>query len=199
MKQFIYFLLITLSLIGFGCARKTAPIVGVEESQTGQVEINIEQILYEAKRDGLIMNDAEILAMASANVLQESIGKNVAAVNQYLKNDFKGWNSAALADVTAGGSFGLAFSKFEKGSFTFVAQIGNLPELAEGSRYEGWIVERGDSMKVMSVGEAKKNEDEFIIVYRAPKDLTVYNFFVLTLESDENPLPDKHILEGMIK
>ena len=196
MKKVVIVLLLTLTFIGFGCSKKTDNVVDENVS----TEINREQILAQAKRDGLIMNDSEIVAMSDVLVLQPSSGKNSISFSQYLKKDFQGWNSAALADVTTGGSFGLAFSKIESGSYTLVSKMGNLPELSEGSHYEGWIVKRGDGMRVMSVGKAIKNEDQFIIVFKSSEDLTAFDFFVLTLEPDEtNPAPASHILEGTFR
>ena len=196
MKKAFCLLLLTLTLLGFGCAKKPATV----ENENVSKEINREQILAQAKRDGLIMDDNEILTMSDASVLQTTNGKNQTSVAQYIKKDFAGWNSAALADVTGGGSFGLAFSTFEKSSYTLVAKMGNLPELSEGSHYEGWIVKRGNEMRVMSVGEAKQNEDQFMIVFKSQEDLTTYDFFVLTLELDEiNLAPAKHILEGTFR
>lgn len=196
MNKSIYYFLIVIVLFGFGCSKKTDNVVDGNVSK----EINREQILAQAKRDGLIMNDNEIVAMSDVSVLQTTSGKNTTSFSQYLKKDFQGWNSAALADVTTGGSFGLAFSKFEKGAYTLVSKMGNLPELSEGSHYEGWIVQRGDEMHVMSVGKAIKNEDQFIIVFKSTEDLTSYDFFVLTLEPDENnPAPAGHILEGTFR
>lgn len=190
MNKAIYLLSIILILTGFGCAKKQAP--AVEKT----AEIDRGEILEEARQNGLIMNEVEIEAMSNSTALQPTQGNNLTAVGEFLKKDFKGWNSAALADVTEGGSFGLAFSKFEKGQFTLVAKMGNLPEVAEGEHYEGWIVKRGDIINVMNVGEVVKQEDQFVIVFRSQTDLSGYDFFVLTLESDEIPTPSKHILEG---
>jgi hypothetical protein len=185
-----------MTLLGFGCSKKPVTV----ENENVSKEINREQILAQAKRDGLIMDESEILAMSDISVLQTTNGKNQTSVAQYIKKDFAGWNSAALADVTGGGSFGLAFSNFEKSSYTLVAKIGNLPEFSEGSHYEGWIVKRGNEMQVMSVGKAIKNEDQFMIVFKSPEDLTAYDFFVLTLEPNEtDPAPSSHILEGTFR
>lgn len=190
MKKLIYLILPALVLVGWGCEKKTA------NSVAGSTEIDRGEILEEARQNGLIMSEVEIEAMSNPNALQPTQGNNLTAVGEFLKKDFKGWNSAALADVTEGGSFGLAFSKFEKGQFTLVAKMGNLPDFAEGEHYEGWIVKRGDIIHTISVGEVVKQEDQFIIVFRSQTDLSEYSFFVLTLESDEDPAPSKHILEG---
>ncbi|MBI2475076.1 anti-sigma factor [Candidatus Uhrbacteria bacterium] len=196
MKKAFCILFFTLALFGFGCANK----IDTVKDENAPKEINREQILTQAKRDGLIMDDNEIEKMSDVSVLQTTNGKNQTSFAQYIKKDFAGWNSAALADVTSGGSFGLAFSTFETGSYTLVVKMGNLPELSEGSHYEGWVVKRGNEMRVISVGQAIKNEDQFVIVFKSPEDLTAYDFFVLTLESNEtDPSPSSHILEGTFR
>lgn len=190
MYKSIYLLFITLIFTGWGCAAKQAP------TDEGSVQIDRGEILAEARRNGLIMNEREIEAMLNPMSLQSTQGKNIAVLDELMKKDFKEWNSAALADVTEGGSFGLAFSQFEKGQFTLVAKMGNLPELPEDSHYEGWIVNRSEPLKVMSVGEVAKHDDQFVIAFRSQLDLTEYNFFVLTSESDDNQISSEHILEG---
>ena len=78
--------------------------------------------------------------------------------------------------------------------------MGNLPEPAEGYFYEGWLVRRGDSFSVLSIGHAVKTEKGYMNVYQSPTDLSDHAFYVLTLEpEDGNSAPEEHILEGSFR
>lgn len=185
------FLVSCLLLVGFGCATKPSS----DETPI----IDRESILLDAKRNGLIMTEEEKSKMEEADRLKNVEGKNPANIEKYLAKDFTGWNSAALADVTAGGSFGLAFATIENGTYTLVAKMGNLPEPQNGYVYEGWLVKRGEEMQVVNVGVARAQETQHIMIFMSPEDLSDYTFFVLTLEpDDDNTAPAEHILEGTL-
>lgn len=182
-----------LLLVGFGCRR-------VPESTKGSVEIDRDQILSEARKSGLIMDVEEIARMAETTVQQRISGSSPSNVSDYISKEVLGWKSAALADVTGGGSFGLAFLQTENGYSTLIAKVGNLPALEEGQWYEGWVVKRGDEMRVGSVGSVVPAGDQYAIVFITQTDLSDYDFFVLTREQqDENSLPSQHVLEGSFR
>jgi len=68
------------------------------------------------------------------------------------------------------------------------------------SFYEGWLVRRGDSFSVLSIGHAVKTEKGYMNVYQSPTDLSDHAFYVLTLEpEDGNSAPEEHILEGSFR
>ncbi|MEK7615264.1 MAG: anti-sigma factor [Patescibacteria group bacterium] len=192
-----YATIVTLCLIlvaGFGCTPKQqTPPSEIDKAAV----IDRPAILLEAKRSGLIMNDEEILRMTDPNLQEKSDG---AAAQNLSTQKTDTWKSAALADVTTGGSFGLAHATFQNGSYLLVSKMGNLPEPQNGFFYEGWIVRRGDVMRVMSLGRAQLVENQYVITFRSRVDLSDHDFFVLTLEpSDNNPVPAEHILEGMFR
>lgn len=128
-------------------------------------------------------------------------GRSVEEVASYLKTDVKGWRAGALADVTGGGSFGLAHVQLVDGQFTLIAKLGGLPDPADGYFYEGWLVRRGAELSVVSTGRAlRADEDWYLNVFHSPTDLLDHDFYVLTLEPDDgDPAPAEHILEGTIK
>ncbi len=194
MKKTLFPLILILLLLGgFGCSTQTT-------SDDRQAEINRDEILFEAKKTGLIMNDEEIRLMKQIVQVESVEGTNPQQVNTYLSTPIEGWKSAALADVTGGGSFGLAFTQFTDQQFTLIAKMGNLPELQEGFVYEGWLVKRGDELRIVSTGKAQYVEDQLVNIFVASTDLSPYDFYVLTVEpDDDNPAPDEHILEGMIR
>lgn len=186
-------MLSVLIVSGFGCNRQ-------DNAKNGSAEIDREQILSDAKKSGLIMNETEISAMADPARLQTVSGSNPKDISGYVIAQTEGWKSAALADVTGGGSFGLAFTNVENGSFTLIAKMGNLPAAQEGFHYEGWLVRRGEDMRVVSVGEPQPKGEQYANVFLSKTDLSDYDFYVLTLEpNDQNPAPAQHLLEGALK
>ncbi len=195
MKRIVIFPLITLLLVGGGCLK------GKETLSTQTVSDTIDRgsILIEAKENGLIMKDEEIAKM-KAQPLESDAGTIFTDVSSYEDVAVKGWISAALADVTGGDSFGLAYAHFEDGTYTIISKMGNLPEPAQGYFYEGWLVRRGDDFSVLSIGPAVKIEKGYMNVYQSPTDLSDHAFYVLTLEpEDTNPAPEEHILEGSFR
>jgi hypothetical protein len=149
--------------------------------------------------NGLIMDEEEIGAMSGAQMVTDA-GESPSDTSTYLSEDFSGWSSAALADVTGGSSFGLAHSTFENGSYMLVAEFGSLPVPGSGYFYEGWIVRRGEDLSVVSTGPAEILEDTYINIFTSSTDYSDHDFYVLTLEPDDgNTAPDEHILEGTLK
>ena len=181
-----------LLVLGAGC------VGGATDDSTEPNEIDRSAILEQAQEDGLIMKDTERTEMV-AHVAEDEGAKT--ALDQLLATtDFQGWQSAALADVTGGESYGLAYAQTQAGTYSLIAKMGNLPEPGEGYFYEGWIVRRGAEMSVISTGKAELIEDQYINVYQSSSDLLDHDFYVLTLEPDDgDPAPAEHILEGTLK
>ncbi len=185
-------MLCLLILAGFGCNR--------QPDNNGPEQIDRDQILFEARKNGLIMNESEVTQMAEVSRLKSVQNKPVTDLTPYLTKKTDGWKSAALADVTGGGSFGLAFSTTESGGYALLAKMGNLPIPQQGYRYEGWLVRRGSELSVIPLGPATQIEEQFVQVFLTQEDISDHDFYVLTLEpDDENPTPAEHILEGTLK
>ncbi|NQV90706.1 hypothetical protein HQ487_04880 [Candidatus Uhrbacteria bacterium] len=196
MKKSFFWALIALVFLGAGCFRQTEPIDLEEVSST----IDRDSILFEAQKNGLIMNEEEIQTMSSLNPTEDSLNQTPTNIDRYLQADVIGWKSAALADVTGGGSFGIAHAQYLNGTYTMVVTMGNLTDPADDYFYEGWIVHRGTEFSVMSTGRAVKTGDGYANVYLSKADLSESDFYVLTLEPDDgNPAPAEHILEGTFK
>lgn len=192
MKKTLLWTLMALVVTGAGCSQNT--------SQEAPAEIDRDAILFEARENGLIMDDTEVAAMATVQLEVDQEGQQVEDMQGYLNTNVKDWWSAALADVTGGGSYGIAHATLKAGSFTLIAEMGNLPEPASGYYYEGWLVRREVSLAVLSLGRAQKTEDGYALVYLTSTDLSDHDFFVVTLESDDgNAAPGEHILEGILK
>ncbi len=193
MKKALFIVLVTVLFLGAGCLGKNS-----EPESDSIVEIDRGAILFEAKEQGLIMDDEEITSMVQ--MMSDDGGVSPEDVAAYLEQDFTDWSAAGLADVTGGGSYGIARSAYINNHYTIVADMGNVPVPADGYFYEGWIVRRGSDMSVISTGAAVKVNDKLINVYSSATNLSDHDFYVLTLEPDDgDPAPAEHILEGTLK
>ncbi len=182
-------------LIGIGCSKD----VGQKEGTTP--ELNRAAILLEAKKNKLIMDDAEMAQMADPSVL-ETDGSLIKIKDEkkFLPFSTQTGRSGALADVTEGKSYGLSNIKTDGNIFTVTATAGGLPVLNDKYFYEGWVVKRGSEMEVLSTGKLIKTETDWINVYQTTKNLSEFDFYVVTLEpGDDDPTPAEHILEGVIR
>ncbi len=187
-------LLIVLVFAGFGCSAINS------DSTAPSGEIDRSAILMEARENGLILSEDETGKMSDTSMMKKDEMEKDTTPAAFAQEDFAGWKSAALADVTGGESFGLARSTFENGRYKLVVSMGNLPELENDYFYEGWVVRRGDDFSVISTGPAEKTTDGFINVYESAQDLSDHDFYVLTLEPDDgDPAPAEHILQGTFK
>jgi len=193
-------LLTCLVIGGFGCASKN----DAQEDTNGTVIIDRQTILEDAKAAGLIMNDDELQAMADVGNLvtvQGDISLDASALETAKEDDYR--VSGALADVTGGGSFGVIKTKAENGTYTLYATVGALPVLQENQHYEAWLVQRGATMKVVSLGGLSaptEGSERWSFLYTSKEDLSTYDFFVLTSEwNDTDPTPELHILEGTLE
>ncbi len=189
--------IVLISIAGFGCVKT---ISDSKDTQITPVTFDRNAVLTEARANGLIMNEGEIEHMKDVSVLEQDTKKRIAPkFETFVKTNFQSWNSAALADVNAGSSFGLAHSLFKNGQFTLVVKMGALPPLEAGMHYEGWLVRRADGMRIISTGFVEQRADVWTNVYTSGQDLSAFDFYVLTRESDAtNPTPEQHILEGII-
>lgn len=189
-------MLIALVLVGGGCFSKGTQ----DETRDVSELVDRNSILFEARKNGLIMSDEEVVTMSTTLPTTDAGARDVVDVLDYRNHDVTGWASAALADVTGGESFGLAYAQLKDGTFTLIVEMGGLPEPAQGYFYEGWLVRRVGAFSMIDTGRAVQTENGYMNVYRSSSDLSDYNFYVLTLESDdENPAPAEHILEGIIR
>ena len=115
----------------------------------------------------------------------------------------------SLADVTEGKSIrgtatgraasGMVKATYADGVYSLYASADNLPDPTGSDFYEGWIV-RKNPFEVISTGKLEKIDSQYKNFYTSTKDLTDHDFFVITLEqNDNNPAPADHILEGTLK
>lgn len=99
---------------------------------------------------------------------------------------------AELKDVSGGDASGLATRKYEAGRFTHTV-LADLPELAAGSFYEGWLVSDSD---VVSTGRLRVAKGGYLLEFTSTTDYSDYNEVVVTQEKKADQLPEDHVLEG---
>jgi len=107
-----------------------------------------------------------------------------------------------LSDVSGGSGTGKAFVLRKDGKLDFTVSV-SLPDPANGSFYEGWLVEKGSSpVQLIDTGMLTKQKDgTYEVSYEANHTYDGYNFVVITWEQGKvNPSnPGKHILEGTVQ
>jgi len=195
MKRYILgiALFASLTIVGFGCVNSNTSIVE-------QSVIDRTSVLADAREQGLIMNDGEVTHMKDASIISVDEKKlSAKSPESYTTVDFKSWKSAALADVTGGSSYGLIHTQFQANKFELAGLIGDLPELTNGGHYNAWLVRRSDGLKVIDLGAVEVKESMINYTYSSGMDLSEYDFFVITEQSEGSTVPGKHILEGMIR
>jgi len=72
----------------------------------------------------------------------------------------------------------------ESGSYLVVAQINDVPDPQAGDFYQGWL--SNDAGQSISVGQAQKTNESYVIFYNTQADLAGYNKFILTLGPAEH-------------
>ena len=101
-----------------------------------------------------------------------------------------------LIDVSGGRAAGVAQAGFADDLYKLSVEFDQLPDPEGIDFYEGWVV-RKEPFDFISTGKTiQQGENEFN-VFSSDRDLTDYDFYVLTLEPDDgDPTPAEHILEG---
>lgn len=105
---------------------------------------------------------------------------------------------AELKDVTGGDASGIATRKFENGRFTHTV-LADLPDPAQGSFYEGWLVrgkEGDENFAFISTGKMKLAKGGYLLEFESTTDYSAYNNVVITQEKVFDATPETHILEG---
>jgi hypothetical protein len=124
-----------------------------------------------------------------------------AAINQQDKNQIdlalqaSEAKAIALKDVSGGQTYGTAYRLFQNGIFYHKAILRDLPSIDKGFYYEGWLVDPNG--RYFSTSRVEILDNSATLYYRSTDDKSTYSKVVITEEADDNnPAPDKHILEG---
>ncbi|HBK34501.1 MAG: hypothetical protein UU08_C0008G0035 [Candidatus Uhrbacteria bacterium GW2011_GWE2_40_58] len=195
---FVLVALFVLVFPGIGCLQLKTD----GSFSQGNEQINRNEILENAKESGLIMDDEEILFMSQkATTLYDDKQIVLDAIEMEEMKLVAYAYQGALADVTGGGSHGVAKATFHDGVYKLFVSAGDLPELQEGMYFEGWIVKRGEEMKILSTGKLMAVDEGYINTYESNENLTGMSFYVVTSEWDDgDSTSGLHVLEGeMIK
>lgn len=111
-------------------------------------------------------------------------------------------NEATLTgDLVAVGDFqgsGTAYVLREEGALYHYV-IADLPDPAEGSVYEGWLVSKTPTLEFFSTGIMQKVGNSYVIDMHEHQEFAGYNDVVITLETVVDDTPETHVLEGVAK
>jgi hypothetical protein len=103
---------------------------------------------------------------------------------------------ALLEDVNGGDSSGTAYVLRKDDSLMHILEA-TMPKPAEGSVYEGWLVNQNTG-DFFSTGVAKElDEGKYKLEYSDDEIREDYNFVVITEETEVDEIPEIHILEGL--
>jgi hypothetical protein len=102
-----------------------------------------------------------------------------------------------LEDVSGGSSNGVGYVLRGNGSLYHYVEA-RLPRLAEGLLYEGWLVSESP-LEFFSTGVMEQVDDVFLLEYMSEDERLGFNKIVITLETKIDAIPEKHILEGVVR
>ena len=103
-----------------------------------------------------------------------------------------------LEDVSGGNGSGAANLLRNTGALYHFVEA-DLPEPADGSVYEGWLVTNTPDLKYFSTGVMKQSNGTYTLLYFTDNEYQGYDNVVITLETKVDATPEKHILEGMVE
>ncbi|MFA6392292.1 MAG: anti-sigma factor [Patescibacteria group bacterium] len=131
-------------------------------------------------------------------IADDSESNNNSIVNTNTTVEMQYRFTGLLTDVSGGSGFGEAKANFENAKYDLLVTFENLPDPEGTNYYEGWIV-RSYPQSVVSTGVVVKDGGIYKNTYTTDQDLTDHDFYVLTLEPDDNdPAPAIHIMEGLL-
>ncbi|MDX1535927.1 MAG: hypothetical protein R3346_04170 [Candidatus Spechtbacterales bacterium] len=100
-----------------------------------------------------------------------------------------------LVAVDGSSSSGIAYRVFEDGVVKH-AVTANMPDPAEGNKYEGWLVQP-EPLKFFSTGVMEKDmAGNWTLEYEADAEYRSYYRVVITEETAIDETPEEHIIEG---
>lgn len=189
------FLLLVLILANLSQTKDTAKFISLEAPE--------EESIGEEKSKGEVAKEMMSTTLPSVAPGGDLLTLDYATAETYVYS-----HNGVLEDITAGKNlFGLLTEGNAKGqvqtllkdnSFHLLAKFQDLPTPPQGHYYEGWVV-RLEPFRYESTGKLEQTGENFINVFGSTKDLLEHDFYVVTLEPDDNdPTPSLHVLEGEI-
>lgn len=107
--------------------------------------------------------------------------------------------SGALKDVSGGDGTGVAFALRRDGKLYHTVSA-SLPDITNGTFYEGWLVRKEPALLFFSTGEMTRLADgTYTLAYTSDSAYEGYDFVVITLEKVKDATPEAHILEGTVE
>lgn len=99
---------------------------------------------------------------------------------------------ARLEDVSGGAALGVATRKVEEGVFKHTI-IADLPEVAGGEFYQGWLAEGEELVATEKLEEEKGG---WVLEYTSEEDKSDLNQAIVTREAVDDDQPEEKVLEG---
>lgn len=141
------------------------------------------------------IDDAKMMSKKDAD---KGVGENVMMMAQQDTTSMKG----TLSDVSGGSATGKAFVLRKDGKLYYTVSA-TLPDVANGSFYEGWLVKKGSNpAQLVDTGKLEKQKDgSYEVSYSSDNTYDGYNFVVITWEQGQVNVqnPGRHILEGTVQ
>ena len=106
--------------------------------------------------------------------------------------------TAELRDVAGGDSVGAA-NLLRKDNTLTLEILAKMQDPEEGQFYEGWLVQKLPTTKLLSAGSLEKAEEgTYKLVHTANADYPTYNFVIVSIETIKDDIIETHILEGSL-
>lgn len=87
-------------------------------------------------------------------------------------------------------------ARYRQGKYELIAELQNIPAPKEGYVYEGWVV-RQNPFEFVSTGKIDTVGGVYVNSYVSERDLLPYNFYLVTLESQNGEItPEESVIGG---
>lgn len=133
-----------------------------------------------------------------------------------LKGNYQGWIEAGYPVIAAlindsaleSGRLDAVLDQSGSGTAYVVRRSGvlahrvqaDLPDLAEGQFYEGWLVDQAPELQFFSTGKMKLLPNgSWLLEYISDQEYVGYDYVVITLETVDDGQPEDHVIEGLLK
>ena len=73
-----------------------------------------------------------------------------------------------------------------------------LPDPGVGQNYYAWLGTSLSDKNLVPMGKLQKNGDKFMLSFNQTGDYSKYKAVIVTLESNDDNIPETHVLEGTI-
>lgn len=193
----VFIALIVGGIIGYSIEKTKAASQMAMQRANMQKQIDDAKMMAKKGTGTNVMHPTEAMMGGNDTMMKKQEG--IMMMTMQDATSLKG----TLSDVSGATGTGKAFVLRKDGKLDFTVSA-TLPDPANGSFYEGWLVKKGSSpVQLVDTGMLTKQKDNSYEVSYASDTNTYdgYNFVVITWEQGKvDPAnPGKHILEGTVQ